>query len=53
MKTKESDWEKKVPKVRIVKRLDNIKDPPFVQKKLDKANEILGKTGLPKIKDGG
>ena len=53
MKTKESDWKKKVPKVRIVKGLDKYKDPPHFQKELDKVNEYLRKAGVPKIKDEG
>ncbi len=51
MKTKESEWKKKVPKVRIVKGLDKFKDPPHFQEKLDKANEFLRRAGVPKIPD--
>lgn len=53
MKTKESEWKKKVPKVRIVKTLGKVKDPPSLQVKLDKLNEIIRIAGLPKIKDEG
>ena len=49
MKTKESEWKKKVPKVRVVKTLGNIKDSPSLQVKLDKLNEIIRVAGLPKI----
>jgi hypothetical protein len=53
MKTKESDWKKKVPKVKIVTGLNKYKDPPHFQEKLDKVNEILRKAGVPKTKDEG
>ncbi len=41
---------RKVPIVRINNSLEKYKNLPIFQDKLDKANEILKKVGLPKIK---
>lgn len=41
---------KKSPAVTIDESLNKLKNKPLFQDKLKKANEILGKAGLPKIK---
>ncbi len=41
---------KKTPIVTIDKSLEKFKDLPLFQKKVDRANEILRKVGLPKTK---
>lgn len=41
---------KKVPIVRIDNSLEQFKEQPLFQEKVDKANEILKKIGLPKLK---
>lgn len=41
---------KKSPVVTIEESLNKLKDKPLFQEKLRKANEILNKVGLPKIK---
>jgi len=40
----------KVPIVRIDNSLEQFKEQPLFQEKVDKANEILKNIGLPKIK---
>lgn len=41
---------KKVPVVRIDNSLEQYKEQPLFQDKVDKANEILKNIGLPKMK---
>jgi hypothetical protein len=41
---------KKIPIVTIDKSLEKFKDKPLFHLKVDKANEILRKVGLPKTK---
>ena len=41
---------KKTPIVTIDKSLEKFKNKPLFQEKVDKANEILRKVGLPKTK---
>lgn len=42
--------ESKLPIVRIDKSLEQYKDQPLFQEKLDKANKVLRTVGLPKKK---
>ena len=39
---------KKIPEVRIDNSLEKYNDMPIFQEKLNKANEVLKKVGLPK-----
>lgn len=41
---------KKVPIVRIDNSLEQFKEQPLFQEKVDKANEVLKNIGLPKLK---
>jgi len=41
---------KKIPVVRIDNSLEQFKDQPIFQEKVDKANEMLKNIGLPKSK---
>lgn len=41
---------KKVPIVRIDNSLEQFKEQPLFQEKVDKANEVLKTIGLPKLK---
>jgi len=41
---------KKIPVVRIDNSLEQFKDQPIFQEKVDKANEMLKNIGLPKLK---
>lgn len=41
---------KKVPVVRIDNSLEQYKERPLFQDKVDKANEVLRNIGLPKMK---
>jgi len=41
---------KKIPLITINKSLEKYKKLPIFQDKLDKANEVLGRVGLPKKK---
>ena len=41
---------RKVPIVRIDNSLEQFKEQPLFQEKVDKANEILKNIGLPKMK---
>lgn len=50
MKTIEDLNNRKTPIVIIDKNLDKLKSEPLFKDKLDKANEVLAKVGLPKIK---
>jgi hypothetical protein len=45
--TKKSAFTKEVSKIKIDKKLDNLKDAPFFKKKLEKANRILSSSSLP------
>ena len=42
---------KKIPVVRIDNSLEQFKDQPIFQEKVDKANEMLKNIGLPKSKN--
>ncbi len=42
---------KKTPIVTIDKSLEKFKKLPLFQEKVDKANEVLRKVGLPKMKN--
>jgi len=48
MKTIKELNDKKLPVVRIDKSLEKYKTMPIFQDKLNKANEVLKKVGLPK-----
>jgi hypothetical protein len=50
MKKIEELNKKKVPVVRIDNSLEKYKTIPLFQDKVDKANEVLKKVGLPKTK---
>lgn len=50
MKTIDELNKRKTPIVIIDEALDKIKNEPLFQDKLDKANETLRKTKLPKLK---
>jgi hypothetical protein len=41
---------KKTPTIKIDKSLEKYRKQPIFQDKLDKANEVLGRVGLPKKK---
>ncbi len=41
---------KKTPIIKIDKSLEKYRKQPIFQDKLDKANEVLGRVGLPKKK---
>ncbi len=47
MKTIKKINQKKVPIVRIDNSLEKFKDMPIFQDKVEKANEVLKKVGLP------
>ena len=49
MKTIKEINQKKVPIVRIDNSLEKFKSMPIFQNKVDKANEVLRKVGLPKL----
>lgn len=49
MKTIKEINQKNIPIVRIDSALDKYKKMPIFQDKVDKANEVLRKVGLPKI----
>ena len=49
MKTIKEINQKKVPIVRIDNSLEKFKKMPIFQDKVDKANEVLKKVGLPKL----
>lgn len=50
MKSIEELNNRKTPIVIIDKKLDKLKSEPLFQDKVDKANQILTKVGLPKLK---
>ena len=49
MKTIKEINQKKIPIVRIDSTLEKYKKMPIFQDKVDKANEVLRKVGLPKL----
>ena len=49
MKTIQELNERKIPIVRINNTLKKYKTMPIFQEKVDKANEMLGTIGLPKL----
>ncbi len=49
MKTIQELNERKIPIVRINNKLKKYKTMPIFQEKVDNANEILRKVGLPKV----
>lgn len=49
MKTKKNNKDKK-PIVKIDRSLDKYVDMPLFQEKVDRANEVLNRVGLPKEK---
>lgn len=49
MKTIKEINQKKVPIVRIDNSLEKFKSMPIFQEKVDKANEVLRKVGLPRL----
>ena len=49
MKTIKELNQKKIPIVRIDSTLEKYKNMPIFQDKVDKANEMLRKVGLPKL----
>ena len=49
MKTIKELNQKKIPIVRIDNTLEKYKNMPIFQDKVDKANEVLRKVGLPKL----